>query len=234
MNAQVKQEETVKHVPLTEETLKAAVGGIVEAIKHRSDDAKSAAEDGRKAVEKVRALARDVVADGLNVAAVSTMLAQRMKLAGIPKGTINPYQGAFTGYCAAVASDVDIESYKTDARGKAKPMTAPEAREFLTRVNETDEQREVREADERIKALRRAAIQRLNKMDEASLRDLLASGVLPEIDEEEENETRGEKAAESRMERERREAEEAEEAAEKALHEAFTVTAEQVQEAAEA
>lgn len=231
MNAQVKQEETVKHVPLTEETLKAAVGGIVEAIKHRSDDAKTAAEDGRKAVEKVRALARDVVADGLNVAAVSTMLAQRMKLAGIPKGTINPYQGAFTGYCAAVAADVNIESYKTDAKGKAKPMTAPEAREFLTRANETDEQREVREADERVKALRRAAIQRLNKMDEASLRDLLDSGVLPELDEEEEQESRGEKAAESRMERERREAEEA---AEKALHEAFTAPAEQVQEAAEA
>jgi hypothetical protein len=198
------------------------VDAFIASIKKRSEDATKASDDGRKAVDILRNLAKATAADGLNSEQVAEFMANRMKLADIPLGTIKPYRIAFRGYVEAVKADINVDAFKTDAKGKARPMTAPEAREFLTRANETDTERAVREESERLAELRKAIMQRVNAVkDEPTLTALLDSDILPALPEGADAEERAERGAETRKERERREAEEA---SRKALEAAFATS----------
>jgi hypothetical protein len=143
-----------------------AVDTILAAVADKAGHSKAASKDGKNASDALRAYATLTAAEGVPVAGAKAYLADRMKAAKVPDGTVKPYAQSFAGYRAAIAEGVDI-----DKAGKGgKPLSANVARDYLLPKVE-------REAKAAADAIRKEIAERLAAIKDAAelvaFRDIL-------------------------------------------------------------
>jgi len=114
--------------------LTVAVDTILAAVADKAGHAKDASKSGKTASDALRAYATLTAAEGVPTASAKAYMADRMKAAKLPDGTVKPYAQSFAGYRAAIGEGVDI-----DKGGKGgKPLSANSARDYLLPKAERD------------------------------------------------------------------------------------------------
>jgi hypothetical protein len=114
-----------------------AVDTILAAVAGKQGHAKDAAKEGKNASDALRAYATLTANEGIPTAQAKAYMADRMKAAKVPDGTIKPYGQSFAGYRGAISEGVDIE---TAGKGN-KPLSANNARDYLLPKAERDAKR---------------------------------------------------------------------------------------------
>lgn len=215
---------------LNKQQLAQAVQNVVALAKAKKAEGDKGRQTNEKALDAVRALARDVNESGLPAAIVGDLLRDSMKAAKLPKGTVNGYSMAFRGFAIATAQGVDVTAVpfaKADGTEATKPMPAPEAQRLAKIANETPDQKAEREANEAKAEVIAGIVKRLRAVDDlATLQAIAESPVIPAMPEADAEAKQPTESAADKAAREAREA------AAAALEAAFNAVPATVREAA--